>query len=270
MILHSIFPKAAVHLLVMVCFSLISAQAQYKEKEVVNGGTIRGTVRFQGDTSRVESMRMTKDHAICGKVKQSPRLLLGKNNFLANAIISLEGITEGKKLSQGGKQTLNQKGCEYYPHVMVLPVGTELEIVNNDPILHNVHAYEMYPSVKSVFNIAQPVKGQRTLIRQEKLRTPGFLTATCDAGHPWMSATILVTDHPYYTVTDKQGAFTLTDVPPGTYTLRLWHEGIHVVDKEMEKEKVKKYFFEEPYIITQEVTVPEKGSVDGNFTLTLR
>ncbi len=254
----------------MLCFSLMSAQAQYKEKEVVNGGTIRGTVKFQGDKSLVESMQITKDHATCGKVKQSSRLLLGKNNLLTNAIISLEGITEGKKISRGGKQTLNQKGCEYLPHVMVLPIGSELEIMNSDPILHNVHTYEMYPSVKSVFNIAQPVKGQRTLIRQEKLNKPGFLTATCDAGHPWMSATILVADHPYYTLTDKQGAFTLTDVPPGTYTLRLWHEGITIVGKEVEKEKVKKYIFEEPYIITQEVTVPEKGSVDVNFTLTLR
>jgi plastocyanin len=264
------FRMGAVILFVAACVFSFSATGQYKEKEVVNGGTIRGFVKFQGDKSRVESMLMTKDQATCGKVKQSPRLLLGNNNLIANAIISLEGITEGKKISRGGKRTLNQSGCEYSPHVMVLPVGTELEIMNSDPILHNVHTYEMYPSVKSVFNIAQPVKGQRTLIRQDKLSKPGFLTATCDAGHPWMSATILVTDHPYYTVSDKQGAFTFTDVPPGTYTLRLWHEGITIVDREIEKEKVKKYIFEEPYILTQQVTVPEKGAVDVNFTLTLR
>jgi hypothetical protein len=153
---------------------------------------------------------------------------------------------------------------------MVVPLGSELEIVNNDPILHNVHAYETAPTPRSVFNIAQPVRGQRTVIKTKQLSTPGILNAACDAGHPWMDATIVVAPHPYYAVTDTDGVFRFDDVPPGTYTVVAWHEGVRIVRKELEQEKVKKYVYEEPYILRREIVVPADGDARTSFALTLR
>ena len=60
---------------------------------------------------------------------------------------------------------------------------------------------------------------------RRSLRRPGFYFVQCDAGHPWMSAYIWIVEHPYYVKTDAKGNFELTDVPPGTYTLKFWHEG---------------------------------------------
>jgi len=235
----------------------------------MNGGTIRGTVYLDDKASSIEKMICTKDTKHCGTAKASPRLKVGKNNGVADAIVYLDKVPEGKRMP-AESLTLNQKSCEYIPHVVVVPLGSQLEIVNSDPILHNVHAYDTTPDRKTMFNIAQPIRGQRTTIKQTKLNTPGIITATCDAGHPWMSATVMVADHPYYAVTDKNGNFVLENIPPGSYTLHMWHEGVAVTDKEMENGKVKKYYYEEPYESQKDVTVAANGDVAVGFEVKLR
>jgi hypothetical protein len=145
-----------------------------------------------------------------------------------------------------------------------------MEIVNNDPVLHNVHTYSTREKHRTIFNIAQPIKGQRTPIRPTLFKTRGIVMATCDAGHPWMSAYIVLADHPYYAVTDANGKYTLDNVPPGTYRLKMWHEGVAATRVEMENGKPKLYEYEEPYELVQEVTVTEGGKVEVNFDLALR
>ncbi len=259
--------------LVLLGFSFenLVAQSTYKEIDVRNGGTICGTVRLKGECPKIASMQTTKDPKYCGKEKNSPRLIVSKLNGVKNSIVCLEHIAEGKKFSLSNQLLcINQQHCEYSPHITILPFKQNLEIVNNDPILHNVHAYSAATTSRSMFNIAQPIKGQRTTVKQNQLNTPGLMTATCDAGHPWMSAYIMVVEHPYFSITDADGKFSMDNIPPGNYTVKMWHEGVSVADKEIENGKVKKYFFEEPYEITKEVTVPANGNVTVDFDLTLR
>jgi hypothetical protein len=227
-------------------------------------------VKLAGRAVSIGALSVTKDEPICGRRKPSPRLVIGKNNGVGNAIVYLEGITRGKKFSSDVSVTLEQRKCEYLPHVVLLPLQGQLEIVNDDKILHNVHAYDTDAEMKTLFNIAQPIKGQRTPVKHTPKKTAGLVLTTCDAGHPWMSAHIMCTEHPYYTVTDANGNFVLNDVPPGTYTLKLWHEGVAVTKTEMENGKVKKYSFEEPYETVQQVTVPSHGIVTTDFEFSLR
>ncbi|MBI1805311.1 MAG: hypothetical protein HY033_07065 [Ignavibacteriae bacterium] len=245
----------------------LHAQLSYKEVEVTNGGMITGIVQLKGDVSNNEKMEITKDNAQCGSAKVSPRLEVGKNGGIKNAVVSLDSILEGKKLPILSKVLLNQYKCAYEPHVIIIPQGTLLEIVNSDKILHSVHGYA---GTQSVFNIAQPIKGQRTTIKQAQLSKPGTIALTCDAGHPWMSGFVVVVPHPYYSVTDKNGNFRLDNIPPGKYIVKMWHEGITIVNKEMEKGKVKKYIFEEPYEVMKEVTVTANSTVPVDFQLSLR
>jgi len=93
--------------------------------------------------------------------------------------------------------------------------------VNSDAVLHNVHAVATGPTPATVFNLAMPFKGQKLPI---PMRKPGLMKLQCDAGHTWMSGYIYVFEHPYYAVTDEKGAFTIKDVPPGDYTVEMWHE----------------------------------------------
>ncbi len=243
-------------------------QTKYKEITVTNGGTIRGTVKLNGDAGKAGRMEMTQDNKTCGKTKASPRLTVGKNLGVANTFIYIETISEGKHIERQPAYTLNQQRCEYLPHTMIVPLGERLEIVNSDPILHNVHAYLNAKPPKTIFNIAQPMKGLRS--KTKPMEKSGLVLATCDAGHPWMFAHIMVADHPYYTITDNNGNYRLEHVPPGSYTLRLWHEGVSTTNKVMGQGKVTKYDFELPYEESRQIVVQPSGEAIADFELVLR
>jgi hypothetical protein len=208
--------------------STILAQTTYKVVKVKDGGTITGTVKFAGPIPADPPFVVTKNVEQCGRTKPFDRLILGKNRGVKNAVVYLEDVTAGKAFTTTTTYTINQHHCEYLPHVQVVPMGAHLEIVNSDNILHNVHAYDEDNGLHSVCNIAQPIKGQRTPIRQSQLKGVNILFTTCDAGHPWMSGYVVFSKNPYYAVTDSHGKFVLTDVPPGTYKIKMWHEGFRI------------------------------------------
>jgi hypothetical protein len=224
-----------------------------------------------GSVPSAEKMKITKDNVRCGMQKSSPRLVLGKNNSVGNAIICLEGITEGKKIDRDDTCSVKQLKCEYFPHITILPQGVQLDIVNVDPILHNVHAYDNAHGFQTAFNIAQPIRGQRTTVKQTAITKCGAeISLTCDAGHPWMSGYIFSAPHPYFAVTDNEGRYKLENIPPGSYKIKMWHEGVAVINKETENDKVKKYIYEEPYIVENEAVVPPNGKITLDFDLKLR
>ena len=88
------------------------------------------------------------------------------------------------------------------------------------------------------------------------LHQPGLVTIRSDAGHGWMSAIIHVTPHPYFALSDREGKFSLADVPPGTYTIKAWHENWHIARTIPKYRKPAFYEYEEPTMLFQKVTVP--------------
>jgi hypothetical protein len=158
---------------------------------------------------------------------------------------------------------VDQKDCQYVPHTMIVPLKSKIEITNSDPILHNVNGRQ---GETKVFNYAQAIQGQRETVDIAMVK-PGMITLACDAGHPWMSAFIYVTTHPYVALTDSNGEFVIKDVPPGTYTLKMWHEGVNLKDI---NRKLQIYNYEEPYELTQQVTVAAKTEARADFQLALR
>jgi len=109
---------------------------------------------------------------------------------------------------------------------VVVPTTGQLDILNSDGILHNIHTYgTANPSI----NKAQP-KFKKVLT--EKFTKPEILKAACDA-HAWMTGWIVATDHPFVGVTDEKGNFTIKDVPPGSYKVEIWHETLGKQVKEV-------------------------------------
>jgi plastocyanin len=189
----------------------------YEAGDVANGGKITGTVKFVGEAPAMPKIEATKDAAVCGKTEKfDEALAVGEGNGLKNVVVSITNIEKGKaQASEGG--VLDQKDCLYQPRVVLSPAGAELKILNSDGILHNIHTYsEANPSM----NKAQP-KFRKEM--KQKFEKPETVRLECDA-HGWMKGWLVVTDHPYYAVTDASGAFELVDVPPGSYTLKFWHE----------------------------------------------
>jgi hypothetical protein len=260
--------------LVLVGWLSCSVYAQpsslYKETEVTHGGTIHGVVRLAVGRPDTDILEITKDVPQCGRSMPSPRLVIGKQHGVKNAVLRIEGIRQGKKFILPEKTRLVQEHCAYAPHVSILRLGSDLEICNGDPILHNVHGYGFERSPLSLFNIAQPIKGQRSFVKSKQLNEPGIIQMMCDAGHPWMSGYVVVTDNPYTAVTDDDGNFSISDIPPGRYVLKFWHEGVSVTHKEMENGKVKKYYWEDAYEESREVVISEDATIQENFTLSLR
>jgi hypothetical protein len=152
--------------------------------------------------------------------------------------------------------------------VLLLNPGDELEIVNEDPLLHNVHSYDMNAGLRSVFNIAQPIRGFHTHVRGSDLDGISTMMTTCDAGHPWMCAYVIRASSPYCAVTDADGNFRFGDVPPGTYTLKMWHEGIAA--RASKGGPGTPPVVEEPYTNSREITVKAGETVTVGFDFSIR
>jgi plastocyanin len=116
-----------------------------------------------------------------------------------------------------GKVTLDQEGCVYKPKVFGIMVGQELEIINSDPTLHNVHAY----AKPGEFNQAMPKQGQKITKKFKKKQV--LVDIKCDV-HKWMHAGAGVVDHPFYAVSNEGGAFEIAgNLPDGEYEVEAVH-----------------------------------------------
>jgi hypothetical protein len=139
---------------------------------------------------------------------------------LANVVISVKTDDPGALGGEAKKEAavLDQKGCMYVPHVLAMQVGQPLTIKNDDPFLHNVHSLAQ---VNPAFNFGQPNKDAGKPVDAPKAAET--IKVKCDV-HPWMSAWILVFEHPFFAVSKPDGTFAIKGLPDGDYTLEAWHE----------------------------------------------
>lgn len=204
------------HLFVAFALALVAAPVGLARA----AGSIEGTVRVEGMPARPRPSPIGKDASVCGKEAASEALLVGPDRALANVVVSIRGL-KALPPPPTPNAAVDQVGCRYTPHVQAVTVGTRINLLNNDAVLHNVHGTLNPKSPVTVFNVAMPFKGQKL---PTLLKRPGMIKLRCDAGHTWMSAYVAVFEHPYFAVTDAKGKFTIKDVPPGKHTLELWHE----------------------------------------------
>jgi hypothetical protein len=181
-------------------------------------GTIEGTIKVAAPIPAAPPHAVSKDGGVCGQEAPNEAVIVGKGNGLGNVVVFVKDAKFDGKPAPVAGAALDQRQCRYFPHVQALTVGTPLSLMNNDAILHNVHAND---TGLTVFNVAMPIKGQKLPI---PMRKAGLMKLQCDAGHTWMNGWIYVFDHPYFAVTDAKGTFTIKNIPPGDYTVELWHE----------------------------------------------
>ena len=208
--------------------------------EQTRAGTISGEVKFTDVQPKLSPIKVSKDQDYCGEILPNETYLIDANGGLKNVVVFLEAAAVA---SAADPQKLNQvenNGCVYAPRIIAMRKGERLRIRNADPKLHIPHSYLQE---KTVFMLSLPFKNT-VLEATQKIREPGVLKLVCDT-HAWMLGFIHVFDHPYFAVTDERGSFFIENIPPGTYTLKAWHE--------------------DGGIRTQEIIVSEAGEVLANF-----
>lgn len=205
--------NTATSLLLTIGVSLVTAVSgqAYEVSPVSDGGSVQGKVVYNGSVP-TKKVIPTKDTSVCGNPRTDPLVQVGPDKGVENAVAYLVGIEQGKDWPEAAaKPVLDQKDCRFVPKVQVMPTGT-LEILNSDPVLHNTHGYY---GRRTAFNLALPNEGQSVTT---ELARPGTVRVDCDA-HGWMEGWLYVVANPYYAVTGADGTFSITDVPPGEYTL---------------------------------------------------
>jgi hypothetical protein len=198
-----------------------SGVSAYEVAPVSGGGKVAGKVTFKGAAPAPKSLPITKDNAVCGSGNREIVEVSAKGGNLAGAVVYVAKVGKGKAWGDLDKALLDQKGCRFTPAVLVVQRDAELTIRNSDPVLHNIHTYEIIGNVRrTMFNVGQPDKGD---IKQAvKMKRSSVVKIECDA-HDFMHAWAFAAEHPYVAVTKEDGTFTIDNLPPGDYELKAWH-----------------------------------------------
>lgn len=214
--------------------------------QLVTAGDVTGKITLKGTPPPEKELPLDVN---CGKLHEGqpkPTTLfyrVGKSGELADVVVYVKDGLTGKTFPVPEKPgMLDQEGCEYVPYVSALQTNQKLLVKNSDPVLHNVHVLPAVAGNKES-NMAQLPKSKDLSFTFPKEEM--FLKFKCDV-HPWMFSYVSLFDHPYYSVSDKDGSFKIANLPPGKYTIEAMHR------------KAGKQ--------TQEVTVDATGSKEVNFS----
>jgi len=192
-------------------------------------GSIKGSALFLGKNVPLEPHKTGKYKKACGLTIINESMLLNKGRVL-NVVVSLHGNNLKRKT---GEHKLDQKKCRYEPHVIAMPVDSELKIHTSDPVNHNIHTYSFENDPMNIMFIPNQEEYSQEMEEAE------IIKVECDL-HNWMTAWIVVTPNGYSDVSSSDGTFLISNIPPGKYELTAWHEtlgsqtkSVIVKDKEL-------------------------------------
>lgn len=186
-------------------------------------GTVTGKVVVDGAVPPPNIIRLDGDPKCValanGEQRRAEDVVMGDGNALQNVFVYVkDGLPARMYPIPAQPVVLDQQKCRYVPRVIGLQVGQQLTIKNSDPLLHNVRAEG---AINEPFDVGTPVQGvevKRTFATREVM-----VPFKCNV-HAWMNAYAGVLEHPYFAISDSGGRFSLPQLPPGTYTIEIWHE----------------------------------------------
>jgi plastocyanin len=212
--------------------------------------TIKGKVVFDGTPPKAQPLPPMKADPVCEKAHSNPQadqstiVYTKAGNTIPYVFVYIKSGIKGKYDAPSEPVVIDQKGCVYHPHVQGMMAGQPIQVKNDDPTNHNIHAL---PTKNGQFNFAQAQQGMtKDLKGNDTFNKPEIMVKIkCDV-HSWMSSYIGVVAHPFFSVTKshddasasdaEKGTFEIKNVPAGEYEVEAWHE---VFGKVTEKVTVK-------------------------------
>jgi len=160
-------------------------------------------------------IKLTIDQKVCGNELPDEAIVVDAQGHLANAVITLVGL---KRAAAVDPVVTNEK-CRFSPRVQIARPNANVRTTSRDPMLHTTQAQQ--ENGRPIFNVALPMPG----INMTKAIGPaGIVRLSCNI-HPWMRGWIITTDEAS-AISGGDGKFSIPDVPPGTYEVRVWHEAL--------------------------------------------
>lgn len=187
----------------------------------MGSSSVSGTISFEGTAPTMPRVRLNRE---CNELNEdgimAETIVVNDNGTLKNVFIHVTaGLADGYSFAVPSEPVVfDQRGCKYTPHVFGVQTGQEIKILNSDPLMHNINAQA---KLNRPFNRGMPNQGDE-LLRSFRV-TEVMMSIKCDV-HGWMGAYVGVVDHPFFSVSDGEGGFSINDLPAGTYTIEAWHE----------------------------------------------
>ena len=192
---------------------------------------IYGTITFRGAPPHEIDIVPLKNDPNCGPMhKKMPTThfyVVGPTGGFGDVVVSLKGIRGKSTGAETKPLVIEQKGCEYIPYVSACQTGQKVVVKNLDPVLHNVHVTPENPGNQEE-NRAQMPHGPDLCFTFNAPEE--FLRFKCDV-QPWMFAYVSVFDHPFFSVSDREGSYRIHNVPPGHYTVVAAHRKAGSLEK---------------------------------------
>lgn len=193
---------------------------------VAGAGSMLVTVTLAGSVPEPRRVIVPIDQHVCGQDKPVEDVLVSARRGIRNVVAWLENPPASADRSPPTRPVqMEQRGCVFTPRVALVPAGGTVSFQNSDGLLHNVHGR---PNLNAPFNRTH-AKGRPISIG---FRHPEIVRVDCDL-HPWMRAWVVVTEHPFYAVTNFDGQLRFDDLPATRYRVRLWHETLGTTTREV-------------------------------------
>jgi hypothetical protein len=194
----------------------------YFQVDPATAGSVSGFAQFAGHPPARKVIDMSEDPACVNAHHGKPydeTVAVGQKGGLANVFVYVEKGLEDKQFEPPASPVvINQTGCWFMPRVAGIQTGQPLEVINSDPVTHNIHPMAV---VNREWNHSQ---GPGDSPLQRRFTKPEVMIPIKCNIHSWMHAFLGVVDNPYFAVTDDSGSFSLKSLPPGTYTIAAWQE----------------------------------------------
>ena len=204
-----------------------------KTADMANGAVVKGVIKFDGTPPNDKALGIDGDDFCKGQHPDGLKTeyYRVKDGKVANCLVYVKEGLSGKYAPINPSPVIDQKGCQYMPHVVGVVAGQEVVIRNSDSIAHNIHGL---PKKSQEFNFAQTKQGEEA---KRSIPQAEIFKVKCDI-HGWMGCVVGVFNHPFFAVTGEDGSFEIKGLPAGKYKLEVYHEKFPAQSVEVEvKEK---------------------------------